>query len=57
MIVGLKEPLKEGQSVPMTLRFKVAGKIDVMLPIAKVGAMQGLATDSTPSGAGEPMKK
>jgi len=41
MVVGLKQPLKEGQTFPLTLTFEKAGKIDVMVPIEKVGAMQG----------------
>jgi copper(I)-binding protein len=40
MVVGLKQPLKEGQSFPLTLTFEKAGKEDVSVPVAKVGAMQ-----------------
>jgi copper(I)-binding protein len=40
MIVGLRQPLKEGQTFPVTLQFEKAGKIDVTVPIGKVGAMQ-----------------
>jgi copper(I)-binding protein len=40
MLVGLKKPLKEGESVPMTLIFEKGGKVDVMLSVARVGAMQ-----------------
>lgn len=40
MVVGLKQPLKEGQSFPLTLTFEKAGKEEVSVPIAKVGAMQ-----------------
>src|SRR6266446_4701648 len=40
MVVGLKQALKEGQSFPLTLTFEKAGKADVSVPIAKVGAMQ-----------------
>ncbi len=57
MVVGLKQPLKEGQSFPLTLNFEKAGKIDVMVPIAKVGAMQGGSMDSMTHGADEQMKK
>jgi hypothetical protein len=57
MVVGLKEPLKEGQSFPMTMTFEKAGKIDVMVPVAKVGARQGPAMDSMTHGVGEPVKK
>lgn len=38
MLVGLKQPLKEGQLLPLTLEFEKAGKIDVQAPIARVGA-------------------
>jgi len=40
MIIGLKQPLKEGQAFPVTLQFEKAGKIDVTVPVGKVGAMQ-----------------
>jgi copper(I)-binding protein len=40
MLVGLKQPLKEGETVPLTLTFEKAGKIDVTASVAKVGAMQ-----------------
>jgi copper(I)-binding protein len=39
MLVGLKQPLIEGQALPPTLRFERAGNIDVTMPIEKVGAM------------------
>lgn len=40
MIVGLKQPLKEGQSLSLTLQFEKAGSIEVTAPIEKIGAMQ-----------------
>jgi copper(I)-binding protein len=40
MVVGLKEPLREGQSFPVTLEFEKAGKIDVVVPIEKIGATE-----------------
>jgi copper(I)-binding protein len=40
MVVGLKQPLKEGQTFPLTLNFEKAGNEDVSVPVAKVGAMQ-----------------
>jgi copper(I)-binding protein len=39
MLEGLKQPLKEGQTLPLTLEFEHAGKIELQVPIAKVGAM------------------
>src|SRR3954454_12013664 len=38
MITELKEPLKEGQMLPMTLRFQKAGEIDTTLHIRAPGA-------------------
>ena len=40
MLVGLKQPLKEGQTFPLNLTFEKAGKVDVTVSVAKVGAMQ-----------------
>jgi len=40
MVVGLKQPLKEGQTFPLRLTFEKAGNVDVTVSIAKVGAMQ-----------------
>ena len=40
MIIGLKQPLKEGQTFPLTLQFEKAGHIDVSVAIEKVGAMK-----------------
>jgi copper(I)-binding protein len=40
MLVGLKEPLIEGKTLPLTLQFERAGSVNVTLPIEKVGAMQ-----------------
>ena len=39
MLTGLKGPLKEGQTVPLTLTFEHAGKEAVTASVAKVGAM------------------
>lgn len=39
MLTGLKGPLKEGQTVPLTLTFDHAGKQQVTASVAKVGAM------------------
>jgi hypothetical protein len=39
MLVGLKQPLKEGESFPLTLDFAKAGKQEVQVEVAKVGAM------------------
>lgn len=39
MMTGLKQPLKPGQSVPLTLRFEKAGTREVGAAVGKVGAM------------------
>jgi copper(I)-binding protein len=57
MLVGLKQPLKEGESIPLTLDFEKAGKVNVAASVAKVGAMQGGGMGSMTHGADMPMKK
>ena len=57
MLVGLKQPLKEGQTVPLTLDFEKAGKVSIAASVAKVGAMQGGNMGSMTHGADDPMKK
>jgi copper(I)-binding protein len=46
MLVGLKQPLKRGETFPLTLTFEKSGKIDVKESVAGVGARQpeGMAT-------------
>ena len=57
MMVGLKQPLKEGETFPLTLTFEKAGKIDVTVSVAKVGAMQSGDMKSMMHGAGGSTKK
>jgi copper(I)-binding protein len=38
LLVGLKEQLKGGQSLPLTLEFKTAGRIEFAI-VGKIGAM------------------
>jgi copper(I)-binding protein len=57
MMVRLKQPLKEGETFPLTLTFEKAGKIDVTVSVAKVGAMQSGDMKSMMHGAGGPTKK
>jgi copper(I)-binding protein len=38
MLMGLKEPLKQGATVPLTLVFEKAGSIDVEMEIQALGA-------------------
>jgi copper(I)-binding protein len=40
MIEGLKQPLSEGKSFPLSLAFEKAGDIKIMVLIGKIGAMQ-----------------
>lgn len=40
MLVGLKQPLKEGGTFPLTLRFERAGRIDIKVSVARVGATE-----------------
>lgn len=39
MLTGLKQPLKEGETFPLTLDFAKAGKPDVQVKVAKAGAL------------------
>ena len=39
MLMGLKQPLKEGESFPLTLDFAKSGKREVQVKVAKIGAM------------------
>jgi copper(I)-binding protein len=39
MLVGLKAPLRPGQSFPMTLYFEKAGAKEVTVTVEKAGAM------------------
>lgn len=38
MLIDLKQPLKEGEKVPLTLVFEKAGKVDLQVPVIKAGA-------------------
>jgi periplasmic copper chaperone A len=40
MLVGLKQPLVEGQSFSVTVEFEKAGKIDVPVSVEKIGATE-----------------
>ncbi|MBK1665819.1 hypothetical protein CKO10_15265 [Rhodospirillum rubrum] len=41
MLIGLKAPLSEGQSFPLTLTFERAGKATIEVTVKAVGAMGG----------------
>jgi periplasmic copper chaperone A len=49
MLVDLKQPLKEGDRLPLTLEFERAGKVEIMVSVGKAGA-RGPA--DTPAGHG-----
>ena len=57
MMVGLKQPLKEGQTIPLVLRFEKVGNVDVTVSVAKIGAMQPGDMDGMMHGADKAMKK
>lgn len=38
MLIGLKQPLKQGEHIALTLNFEKAGKIDVDVPVLSMGA-------------------
>ncbi|MEO1193867.1 MAG: copper chaperone PCu(A)C [Pseudomonadota bacterium] len=40
MLIGLKEPLKEGERVPLTLTFEKAGEMQIEVAVESVGAME-----------------
>jgi periplasmic copper chaperone A len=40
MLVGLRQPLKEGRSFPLTLQFEKAGKVDVTVSVGKFGDVE-----------------
>lgn len=56
MLVGLKQPLQQGQTFPMTLTFEKAGTREVTVPIANVGAMQAEDTPAMTHSHGDRAK-
>jgi copper(I)-binding protein len=42
MLIGLHQPLREGQSFTLTLNFEKAGPRTVSVAIEKAGAMSGM---------------
>jgi periplasmic copper chaperone A len=38
MLIGLKKPLKDGETIPLTLDFEKAGKVSITVPIRSMGA-------------------
>jgi periplasmic copper chaperone A len=52
MFLDLKQPLQQGKTVRVTLKFETAGTVDVECPIAAIGA----AAPGMPAGGGGMMK-
>lgn len=40
MFMQVTEPFVEGEMVPVTLTFEVAGEVEIMLPVAPIGATE-----------------
>ena len=38
MLIGLKKPLKAGETIPLTLDFEKAGKVSITVPVRAMGA-------------------
>ena len=45
MLVGLQQALKEDSKFPMVLEFKIAGKLDVMVVVKKIGLSRAIKID------------
>lgn len=50
MLIGLKQPLKEGASFPLTLTFEKAGSVTLMVPVVKAGGMPDGMPGNMPAG-------
>jgi len=44
MLMGLKQPLKEGESFPLALNFEKAGRLETAVTVTKAGAMGNMST-------------
>jgi len=42
MLFGLKQPMKAGQTIQLTLTFEKSGTLDVTVPVEKAGSMGGM---------------
>jgi copper(I)-binding protein len=49
MLMGLKQPLKEGDSFPLTLSFEKAGDVEVTVKVERASAMGAAAGPSAPA--------
>ncbi len=41
MVIGLRAPLREGESMPLTLSFERSGEVELELPIRSIAATMG----------------
>lgn len=57
MLIGLKAPLKEGQTLPVTVVFTHAGPQQVTVSVAKIGAAHAGDTSANSAGSGMPSGK
>jgi hypothetical protein len=46
MLIGLAQPLKEGERFPLTLTFRDAGEVTVEVKVEAVGSMGAAGTSS-----------
>lgn len=53
MVMGLPKPLKEGDTLPLTLHFAKAGTVDVVAEVVKPGAMGAGAMGTGAMGGGD----
>jgi copper(I)-binding protein len=49
MLMGLEAPLKQGETLDLTLEFESGETIDVSVPVKKIGAAAGSSTGSSSS--------
>lgn len=54
MLIGLKQPLKEGENFPLTLEFAHAGTMVVPIKVTKLGAMDMGGRDHDMPGMSKP---
>jgi periplasmic copper chaperone A len=57
MLIGLKAPLKEGQTLPVTVVFAHAGAQQVTVSVAKIGATHAGDMSATSAGSAMPSGK
>ena len=48
-MVNLKQPMKAGDEVPLTLQFERAGKVEVMLHVQSAKSQEAMAKDAMPA--------